>query len=311
MESHTPIRISWMQNFAPAPVPLPSLDELIAEVENLSPKQVLSREEDRLVFKHGDKCVVKLGKGVNLLEGENMLIVQQYTHIPVPALYAMYHDEANDIKAIIVEYIPGKTLLECYHDLSDLQKASIGAQLRSHLAALRKVPTPGLYGRLGDRPFLALPWVFKEQVGPFTSAEEFLEAYFESQFTNLDRSGQVIIDQMKTKFLRLSVNHHTPVFTHADLQAKNIMLRDDDTVCIIDWESAAFCPEYFEFFIYGTFDMASAGLSRDTYDPILDFEEMVSLIKEVWGTFVEIRNTGPDKDVRDKDRQDHAKTADE
>ncbi|KAI0144395.1 kinase-like domain-containing protein [Xylariaceae sp. FL1272] len=202
----------------------------------------------------------------------------------------MYHDEPNDIKAIIAEFIPGKTLLDCYHDLSDRHKRSIGAQLRSHLADLRTVPTPGFYGRLGGLPFLPLSWAFKEQAGPFYSAEEFLDAYFKAQFTNLDRSGQFMIDQMKSQFLELSKNYQSPVFTHADLQAKNIMLRDDGSLCIIDWESAAFCPQYFEFFIYGTFDMASAGLSRKRYDPILEFKEMVSLIKKVWATFVETRN---------------------
>ncbi|KAG7126785.1 hypothetical protein HYQ44_000505 [Verticillium longisporum] len=43
------------------------------------------------------------------------------------------------------------------------------------------------------------------------------------------------------------LDSQTSVFTHGDLQRKNIMIADDGAVVIIDWEVAGWYPVYFEY----------------------------------------------------------------
>ncbi|KAJ8123455.1 hypothetical protein ONZ43_g602 [Nemania bipapillata] len=139
----------------------------------------------RHIIKIGEHFLVKYGKNVDFTEGENMLIVHQHTTLPIPALYAMYHHKPSGHNVIIMEFIEGEVLSGRYDNLDVKQKASIGAQLRRHLSELRKIPSAGLYGLLGGRPYLAHSWIFKTRAGPFKSAGAFLEAYFNAQFSDV------------------------------------------------------------------------------------------------------------------------------
>lgn len=40
---------------------------------------------------------------------------------------------------------------------------------------------------------------------------------------------------------------HSIVFTHGDLNMLNILVRDGRIVALLDWESAGFYPEYWEY----------------------------------------------------------------
>lgn len=37
------------------------------------------------------------------------------------------------------------------------------------------------------------------------------------------------------------------VFTHGDIAARNIIVRDGHIVALLDWEFAGWCPEYWEY----------------------------------------------------------------
>ncbi|KAK5635695.1 hypothetical protein RRF57_011407 [Xylaria bambusicola] len=279
MTTYTPLELPY---FAPAPAPLPTYHEIVAHA---SPKTLSRRRRARDVLQIGEQFIVKYGKHIDFMEGENMLIVRHYTSIPVPTLYAMYQHEPSGDKVIITEYVAGEVLSSCYEKLDCGQKAFIGAQLRQHLSELRtKIPSPGFYGLPGGRPYLARTWTFKRRAGPFASASEFLSAYFAAQFTGADLPTRRAIEDLKSEFLALGAEHSASVFTHADLQAQNIILRSDGSICIIDWESASFCPEYFEFFIYGTLDMVAAGLEERKGDAT-QYTEMVRVVFKAWDTY--------------------------
>ncbi|KEY70182.1 hypothetical protein S7711_03403 [Stachybotrys chartarum IBT 7711] len=47
--------------------------------------------------------------------------------------------------------------------------------------------------------------------------------------------------------LPLAVRGHAPVFTHGDLQRKNLLLREDGTVVMLDWEAAGWYPSFWEY----------------------------------------------------------------
>ncbi|KAI0436251.1 kinase-like domain-containing protein [Xylaria telfairii] len=279
MDTCTPVKLPY---FAPAPIAIPTYEEIVTQAS----LNTIADNPGRVVVKIGKHFIVKYGKDVDFLEGENMLIVQQYTNLPIPKLYAMYqHDPSRD-KVLIMEYVAGEVLSTCYDKLDAAHKASVGAQLRSQLRELRKIPSPGVFGALGGRPYLAHPWIFKKSVGPFHSATDFLEAYFNAQFPEARNGSHPGMDELKSQLLELSKNHNAPVFTHADLQGQNIMLRKDGSICIIDWESSSYCPQYFEFFVYRTYEMVSAGISEADNDDFLVYAKMVQLIMKTWDTYI-------------------------
>ncbi|KAI0548658.1 kinase-like domain-containing protein [Xylaria curta] len=276
---YTPIKLPY---FAPAPVPLPTYEEIITQASSEAADQAT-----RTIVKIGERYIVKYGKEIDFAEGENMLIVLQHTSLPIPKLYAMYRHEPSGNNVIIMENIEGEVLSKCYDNLDAGQTASIGAQLRWQLNELRKIPSPGVYGLPGIRPYLAHKWIFKKRAGPFNNASDFLEEYFNSQFSEAGKSARLVLEDMKTKFLELCKNHKAPVFTHGDLQPQNIILRKDGSISIVDWESASYCPEYFEFFVHRTYEVVSAGLSEGDRDSFLAYGEMVKLIIKVWDTYVQ------------------------
>ncbi|KAI0904867.1 kinase-like domain-containing protein [Ustulina deusta] len=278
MATTTPIKLPY---FAPAPAPLPTYEEIVTRAS----LEGAVRNPGRTIVKIGKRFVVKYGKRIDFIEGENMLIVRQHTSIPIPTLYAMYQHEPSGNKVIIMEYVAGEVLSDCYYKLNAEQKACVGSQLRWQLSELRTIPSPGFYGLPGGRPYLAHDWIFQSRVGPFGWAGEFLEAYFSAQFSEAGKLGHRVMEDLKFQFLELSKNHSASVFTHADLQTKNIIRRKDGSICIIDWESASYCPEYFEFFIFETYDMVSFGLSENDKDWVLAYARMVQLIIKVWNTY--------------------------
>ncbi|KAI0188771.1 kinase-like domain-containing protein [Xylaria flabelliformis] len=278
MATHTPIELPY---FAPAPVPLPTYEEIITQESSKA-----AGPQKRKIIKIREIFIVKYGKEVDLAEGENMLIVLQHTSLPIPKLYAMYHHEPSGNKVIIMEHVVGEVLSKCYDNLDAGETASIGAQLRWQLNELRKIPSPGFYGLPGVRPYLPHEWIFKYRAGPFNHASDFLEAYFNAQFSAAGKLARPVLEDMKSQILELSKYHNAPVFTHGDLQPQNIILRKDGSISIIDWESASYCPEYFEFFVHRTYELVCAGLPKGDKDPFLAYGAIVKLIIKVWDTYV-------------------------
>ncbi|RWA11044.1 hypothetical protein EKO27_g4055 [Xylaria grammica] len=284
MTTYTYAKIPY---FAPTPDILPTYDEIVARA-----KESPDWTPGRAVVKIGNYFIAKYGKKINFIEGRNMLLVQEHTTIRIPNVYAMYKHEPSGDNVIIMEYVPGEILQDVYEKLDADKKASVGAQLREQLRELREIPSPrcyGLpapYGQQENPPYLAHSWIFKKRAGPFDTAAEFLDAYFRAQFSEVSEVGRSEIAYMKSQFMELSKKNDASVFTHADLQPKNIILRKDGFICIIDWESASFCPAYFEFFMHETYRMVSAGLYKVMDNGhFLEYGQMVELIKMVWDTY--------------------------
>ena len=79
----------------------------------------------------GRQFVVKYGRGLDLIEGQNAIWVATHTGIRVPKLYALYEDTKDKIKYIILERLPGTTLEVAWPSISNAQKDLRGACRRS------------------------------------------------------------------------------------------------------------------------------------------------------------------------------------
>ncbi|TVY50551.1 hypothetical protein LCER1_G008409 [Lachnellula cervina] len=260
--------------FAPAselPQPLPTNQEI-----HDSTAQYVDSGGRRVV--RIGSYVIKYGPHVSVIEGENMIFVSRETTIPVPRVYAIYTateifcdtNTREECNYIVMEHLEGHTLDFEWGLLSAQQKDHILAQLRGYMNQLRSIPSPGYYGSLGRRGLLdCIFWTGHDACapldGPFDTEHALNDAML-SKFVYNNISAQ------KAEFYRRAfpviLQGHAPVFTHGDIQRKNIIIKrlspkvssidtstgvkhlnlEDDTfdIAIIDWENAGWYPDYWE-----------------------------------------------------------------
>ncbi|KAG4436788.1 hypothetical protein IFR05_007722 [Cadophora sp. M221] len=191
------------------------------------------------------------GRNVTLIEGENMLFVAQFPNIPIPQVYAIYTDKDMGKNYIVMENVGGQSLASCWTTLDTTAKTAVADRLRDVFDQLRNLPSPGhqrYYGSLGNCKLEdSLFWTSDETDvinGPFETEAQLNEAMVRKYLYNN------LIPQ-KAEFykrvLLLVLQNHSPVFSHADLQRKNIMMRNDGSLVIIDWETAGWYPSYWEY----------------------------------------------------------------
>ncbi|KAJ2980087.1 hypothetical protein NQ176_g2856 [Zarea fungicola] len=240
--------------FAPEcqlPAPLPTPEQIAASADVL-----LETDYHCRVVRVGD-YVVKYGQLVKLTEAETMLFLKQVQKdIPVPQIYAFYSTVENGktVKYIIMEYIPGQSLDKCWPNLQPGEKLRIAQQLRTHLDLLRSIPAPEYFGCVGRKPYnngflwpetIGQSEEDKNTSGPFESEAELTESLVKSTIRHMGD------DEYRISFFRRVLSdvlrNNRAVFTHGDLQKKNIMMRQDGSVVLIDWEYSGWCPEYMEY----------------------------------------------------------------
>lgn len=176
--------------------------------------------------------MIKINReGIEPSEAEVVRFVRERTTISVPRVHAVTRT------SITMDFVEGTTLHEAWNGLSDTARATISAQLRDYINQLRAIK--GSYvGGFGRGPALDLRH-FRFEGGPFDTEAE----YNDFVLADLLPACPPVVRSMAHSQLRTD---HDIVFTHGDLNAKNIMVRDGRVVAIIDWETAGFYPEYIE-----------------------------------------------------------------
>lgn len=231
----------------PAPLPPPEVIEGSGEL--------LQQHIGRRVVRFGNCYIIKYGMNVSLTEGENMLFVRETTSVSVPEVFALYSIEnegGRPVNFIIMENIPGHTLDAIWARLDSSQKGKISSQLRVHLDTLRSLSTPGYFGCIGRRPYEdSMFWTEPDDgvedgltSGPFDAESTLNDALIQKYAYS---TGLVHKASYYRRVLPLILHNHNPVFTHGDLQRKNVILRADGTVVLIDWEAAGWYPDYWEY----------------------------------------------------------------
>ncbi|KAL1738701.1 kinase-like protein, partial [Schizophyllum fasciatum] len=186
--------------------------------------------------------VLKVGDDRAGAEADTLRFVGAHTTIPVPHVCVSARGFGRTY--LLMEDVQGDELQFTWVDLSADQRARIFDQLRdyvSQLRALRKPPcvSPGavcsLYhealrdGRIAS----ALP------LGPFAN-----EAAFNDR---LVQAAEPFMDPAQLPRIRARMrDDHRIVFTHGDLAPRNILVRGDRIVAIIDWEESGWYPEHWE-----------------------------------------------------------------
>ncbi|KAK8043330.1 hypothetical protein PG993_005760 [Apiospora rasikravindrae] len=227
------------------PAPLPTVEE----IENA--RDGIKHSWSHRIVRVGTHFVVKYGIGVQTMEGENMLFVKESApSLVVPNVYAIFsrvqgeEGKGNDgntdpitINYIVMEYIPGRTLDSCWSRLDDATKTKVVAKLRDYFYQLRQVPSPGYFGAVGRRPFCDDGFVWHREddepesisSGPFDSEEQLLDALIAKYEFH---SGSLLQGDRRHEYYRYMLpqvlRSGESVFTHGDLQRKNVMIREDN-----------------------------------------------------------------------------------
>ena len=187
-----------------------------------------------------------------LCEANSMKFIAEQTKgaIPVPKIYCSFEHKGRVY--ILMERLPGETVQASgprwSHRTKESQKHILD-QLAKMVETMRAIPPPSDFavgnvdgGRIYDGN---LPE--RRYMGPYKTIQDF----------HLDlRSGMTEITDEHSDAcpgLRQLIEMHNgdwglPVFTHGDLHSHNILVDENDKVSgIIDWETAAWMPRYWEF----------------------------------------------------------------
>lgn len=200
-----------------------------------------------------ERFVIKYGWYVYPIEARNMQYVAKSTTVPVPRVYAVYQDRKKQglVTYIVMDYVPGQTLLKLWNELDSTRKTAIAMKLRAYFDELRALQHPGYFGSLDGG--LPLDGVFGEdrdsdEITKSCSTEEevidrMLRGY---SLATGERTAHKVRYYQHVLPVVLRGNG-SPVFSHSDFQRKNIMIRPEGLPIIIDWEFASWCPSYWDY----------------------------------------------------------------
>ncbi|KFA56120.1 hypothetical protein S40293_00062 [Stachybotrys chartarum IBT 40293] len=174
-------------------------------------------------------------------------MVRHHTYIPAPKPLDIVCREAEPSTSewyipdptcyILMTQVPGQPIDQCHTVMSDVHLSEVSVHLTSYLSQLREIPqrNKGLISNTLGGACRDTRIRGETPVGPFQDEESFSQL-----FRFPDDPGR---------------RGHQIVFTHGDLNARNILVgktfhRDGTTswkiTGIVDWEFAGYMPEYWD-----------------------------------------------------------------
>ena len=247
MISYTPISLPYFAPSDTLPEPLPTLEEALSCTEFLAIPNCYHHKRCTVV-RVNNHFVAKFGEDVRSIEAETILFVKEHTTVPVAKVYAIYKFGEDDrMTMIISEFIEGLNLADCIVSMPPEDIHLIKEKLREQTDDLRRIPAPGYYGAIGQRPLFD-SYLAKE-FGPFEEFEDFNRAWHDIFFPSVPGKRFADVKKFFTvsfECIATAKGHTNPVFTHGDLHEGNIIVRGDGTSVIIDFEASGFYHAYHE-----------------------------------------------------------------
>ncbi|KAF2786917.1 kinase-like protein [Melanomma pulvis-pyrius CBS 109.77] len=217
-------------------------------------------------------------------EFQSLQLVENHTRIPAPR--AIDTIQYSDSSFLLMTGLPGNNVGEMLSTMTDEQVRTVVQDLKEYVAELRQIPNNTDSGfqicnALGGG---ILDWRISD------SQREELKFKDETEFSKyltydlpLDENACSLISKSH------SVKHEI-VFTHADLNLRNILVDGHGKISgIVDWECAGWYPEYWEY-TKAHFSMRYAiRWTADVIDQVFDkyrnelqVEDMLSSMAPSW-----------------------------
>ncbi|KAF5722916.1 kinase-like domain-containing protein [Fusarium mundagurra] len=241
--------------------------------------------------KHGNAQVQRLPFGLYLKYNSNpdilrneynaLKVLEQKTTIPAPRVFdvATRNNDDDDLSYLLMSRVPGTSLATCRDALSDQDYANLSAQLKDCISQIRDIPKPAncdmaICNTLGEacRDPRVRDWA---PVGPFPD-----EASFSQNLRFSDEPSR---------------RGHKIVFTHGDLNPRNIMVERIGNPAttrgwrlsgIIDWETAGYYPEYWDctksMFEGFRWPRRHNNMTQDVFSEFGDYSEELAVERRAW-----------------------------
>ncbi|KAG8696931.1 hypothetical protein FRC08_006836 [Ceratobasidium sp. 394] len=179
--------------------------------------------------------IVKRGREELQAEAINLHMIRTMTSIPVPAVKQVVIDSKTTY--LVMDYIRGSTLEMCWSTLGFFAKLHVVWTLRGYVSQLRRlqrsVPGPIDGGRCEGYLFPLIG------AGPFTSYDD-LTAWYNHKLDVCQRMGRAPPNAPRFD------NSWPLVFTHGDISPRNVIISEDGTIFLLDWELSGFFPVWHE-----------------------------------------------------------------
>ncbi|KAJ5573935.1 kinase-like protein [Penicillium hispanicum] len=193
--------------------------------------------------------VLKWSDGTRLEEVLAMQVARA-AGFPVPRVisYGEHPDTPHAPVSILMTRMPGAELGQVYETLSNEDKNSILRELKSYLKAMRGWPNPWGSSRICSLEGTAIRSVRvpNHLAGPFESEEEFNEYLIQPSWSG-GFSSEAAYNNALDIAKGIRKLPHRIVFSHGDLKPHNILVKDGKITGFLDWESAGWYPDYWDF----------------------------------------------------------------
>lgn len=193
--------------------------------------------------------VLKKSDGTSLDEVQAMRAVRA-AGIPAPKVIA-YGDHPDTPWApisILMTRLPGEEMGEVYEYLEPEEQEAVEAELATILGAMRSWTNPYGENRIcsisgGAIRSVRVPG---HKMGPYAAEAEFTAHLLSTASSNSFDSAADFEKSLATARTMEALKHDM-VFTHGDFYMHNILIHDGHISGLIDWETAGWYPDYWEF----------------------------------------------------------------
>ena len=172
-----------------------------------------------------------------------MRYVAENTSVPVPKVKGCWSTQG--VTYITMNVIDGIELHLAWRNMSQATKCRVIDQLKDYLAQLRalKPPVNGAVTSVTGGVLRDASRVGFEPFGPFQNHDDF------HQFLRGNLPLQTFETMINSdKVVNSHCQSYATKFTHGDFAPRNIMVKRDGTIAaIVDWDSAGWFPEYWEY----------------------------------------------------------------
>ncbi|KAH0365091.1 APH-domain-containing protein, partial [Aureobasidium melanogenum] len=170
--------------------------------------------------------------------------------MPVPRVicYGEHPDMPHAPVSILMTRLPGHELGEVYKSLSQTEKDTVLFEMKAYLSSMRKWKNPWGEHRICSSSGTSIRSVRVPLIsmGPFETEKEMNDyLLYPAGFDMYDNDDD--FPALKKRVDKLFDDKHDIVYTHGDLKHHNILVHGGHVSGFIDWESAGWYPEYWEF----------------------------------------------------------------
>ncbi|CAI7634431.1 unnamed protein product [Penicillium bialowiezense] len=245
------VKLTEMDNEIHDIVELPTIADIEASTDVVS-----IRTNAIKVVRVNDHFAVKIGYSILPLEAENMKFVAANSKVPVPKVHANFVEPETRKRYVVMDFVPGTDLQKLLPSLTPTEKATISKRIKEAIDKMRRLPSTDYIGNLDGTPYidgvLSSPDNNPVISGPFKDQDQMNRGILE----RLGQTHSPHYIRLVKEMINRTLKNHRIVFTHGDLQSKNIIAERIGVcydgvahfkVTLIDWNLSGWYPEFWDF----------------------------------------------------------------